>query len=85
MKMKNNDRKAHIMRHRSSVKNAPGKIRIGDDVTKENSELIKRLIDTEGVTSAWFFNGSVYGTVKGKRVKFDILDDIEYKVSKIRD
>jgi hypothetical protein len=66
------------------MKNAPGKIRLGDDVTRENSELIKRLVDTEGVTSAWFFNGSLYETVKGKRVKFDIMDDIEYKVGKVR-
>ncbi|XP_062604976.1 uncharacterized protein LOC134266766 [Saccostrea cucullata] len=85
MKMTNNDKKAHIMRKRSKVKAAPGNIRLGDDVTKENGELIARLLDCEGVSSAWYFNGSVYGEVKKKRVKFDILDDIAHKVNKIRD
>ncbi|XP_062588307.1 histone-lysine N-methyltransferase set-17-like, partial [Saccostrea cucullata] len=78
--MKNNDKKAHIMRHRSEVKDAPGNVRLGDDVTKENSELIARLLDNEGITSAWYFNGSVYAKVKDKRVKFDILDDIDHKI-----
>lgn len=85
MKMRNNDKKANIMRCRSAVKDSPGNVRLGDDVTKENRELIVRLIDHESITSAWYFNGSVYGNVKGKRVKFDILDDIDFKVKKIRE
>ncbi|XP_062613848.1 uncharacterized protein LOC134275596 [Saccostrea cucullata] len=85
MKMVINDKKAHIMRKRSIVKEAPGNIRLGDDVTKENSELIARLLDSEGVSSAWYFNGAVYAQVKKKRVKFDILDDIAHKVNNIRD
>lgn len=85
MKMRNNDKKAHIMRHRSAVKDSPGNVRLGDDVTKENRDLITRLLEHDSITSAWYFNGSVYGNVKDKRVKFDILDDTEHKVSKIRE
>jgi hypothetical protein len=105
------------MLHRSTVKNSPGKVRLGDDVTKENRDLITRLLEYDSVmsawylitrllkhdsvtsawylitrllehdsvTSAWYFNGSDYGSVKGKRVKFDILYDIDLKVRKIRD
>jgi hypothetical protein len=40
MKMRNNEKKANIMRHRSAVKNSPGKVRLGDEVTKENRDLI---------------------------------------------
>ncbi|XP_056021932.1 uncharacterized protein LOC130054887 [Ostrea edulis] len=85
MKMRNNDKKANIMRYRSAVKDSPVNVRLGDDVTKENRELIVRLLDHESITSAWYFNGSVYGNIKGKRVKFDILDDIDFKVKKIRE
>jgi hypothetical protein len=130
------------------VKNSPGKVRLGDDVTKENRDLITRLLEHDSITSAWYlitrllkhdsvtsawylitrllehdsvtsawyliirllkhdnvtsawylitrllehdsvtpawyFNGSDYGSVKGKRVKFDILYDIDLKVRKIR-
>ena len=83
--MVNNDKKAQIMRKRSTMKKAPGNVRIGDDVTKDNSALITRLVDNESVTSAWYFNGSIYGDVKGKRVRFDIFDDIDAKVNKIRE
>ena len=67
------------------MKESPGNVRLGDDVTKENRDLIARLLDHESVTSAWYFNGAVFGSVKGKRVKFDILDDIDLKVRKIRE
>ena len=48
-------------------------VKIGDDITQQNQGLLSRLYLHEKITSAWFFNGHVFGTdVKGARHKFDI-------------
>ena len=71
----NNNVKANIMRKRKEMKNAG--FRIADDVTRLNTSLINRLNGHEKIDSAWFFNGSVYGrTHSGKRIKFQLFDDI---------
>ena len=57
--------------------------RIVDDVTKMNAKLISELLDHKSIDSAWYFNGSVFGrTTDGKRVKFDLYDDIDLAVTK---
>ena len=55
-----------------------------DDVTKANVELIKRLSQLDEVESAWYFNGSVFGKIGERRIKFDITDDLENKVKKVK-
>ncbi|CAC5391216.1 unnamed protein product [Mytilus coruscus] len=57
-------------------------VRISDDVTKLNQELLSRLFLHEGVISAWYFNGHIYGTDnKGERHRFDIYDNIRKKLN----
>ena len=56
-------------------------VKIGDDTTKQNQGLLNRLYLHEKITSAWFFNGHVFGTdEKGARHKFDIYDNINEKL-----
>ena len=53
-----------------------------DDVTKPNTELITALLKHSEISSAWYFNKSVFGklTSNEKHVKFYILDDIDKKI-----
>jgi hypothetical protein len=56
-------------------------VKIGDDITKQNQGLLNRPYLHEKITSAWFFNGHVFGTdEKGARHKFDIYDNINEKL-----
>lgn len=80
VKVINTDVKSRVMRKRSAVKD--NGFRLVDDVTKANVSLIKRLSEHQNIESAWYFNGSVYGKVGDKRMKFDITDDIDNKVKK---
>ena len=51
------------------------------DITKQNQGLLNRLHLLDKITSAWFFNGHVFGTdEKGGRYKFDIYDNINEKI-----
>lgn len=67
------------MRKRVSTKRTR---KLVHDVTRPNSELINTLINHDDIASAWYFNGSVFGKLKSneRRLKFDILDDIDKKV-----
>ena len=82
IKVKNSDIKARVMRQRPVVRKAEKGLRLADDVTKSNSDLIQRLNDTDGIYQAWYFNGSVYAKASenGHRIKFDIYDDVEEKL-----
>ncbi|CAG2229366.1 unnamed protein product [Mytilus edulis] len=76
VKLLNSEVKYRIMREK---KNMPKQctFRLVDDVTKSNMELITRLRDSDQLDSAWYFNCAVYGkTEAGRRLKFDIFDDI---------
>ena len=58
--------------------------RLVDDVTKLNAKLISKLLDHPSIESAWFFNGSVFGKTNcGKRMKFNLYDDIDAAVAKL--
>ena len=37
-------------------------IKLGDDITKKNQELLNRFNKHEDITSVWYFNGHIYGT-----------------------
>ena len=74
------------MRKRAQVKRSGTGIRLADDVTAANSALINKLNDHPNVDGAWYFNGSVYGQCGEKRLKFDIIDDINSKIrGKVRE
>ena len=76
MKVTNTTVKSTIMRKRKVMKSAGH--RLVDDVTKLNTELITRLLNHPAIEAAWYFNGSVYGkTTAGRRIKFDLHDDID--------
>ena len=76
MKVTNTTVKSTIMRKRKAMKSAGH--RLVDDVTKLNTELIHRLTEHPPIEVAWYFNGSVYGkTTVGKRIKFDLHDNID--------
>lgn len=74
------DCKLPIIKKRKDFKQKKG-IRLVEDVTKMNTELINKLSRHQEIDSAWYFNGSVYGKTKsGKRIKFDICDEIDEKI-----
>jgi hypothetical protein len=82
VKMKTADGKSRIMRKRSDMKDAQKGWRIADDVTKENTALIAKLNDHPKISSAWYYNGFVFGQSGNKRIKFDIFDDINERIRK---
>jgi hypothetical protein len=84
MKMRNNTTKTKLMKHRSDMKKkSNGTIRLSDDVTHENSELIKNLLKNSRIKSAWYFNGHVYGLVEDEKVRFDIFDEFDEKIDNL--
>ncbi|KAK3085020.1 hypothetical protein FSP39_022985 [Pinctada imbricata] len=85
VKMRNTECKATVMRKRSKVKKGNSGVKLVDDVTKLNAQLISQLNEHAAIESAWYFNGSVFGQYKGKRIKFDIIDDIDAKIRKSKD
>lgn len=79
VKMINSEVKSKIMRVK---KNLPKEgLNLVDDVTQLNMGLITRLRESERFENVWYFNGSVYGkTAEGTKLKFDLFDDIEFKL-----
>ena len=80
VKMINSEVKSKIMRLK---KNLPkDSLKLVDDVTQLNMGFITRLRESERFENVWYFNGSVYGkTAKGTKLKFDLFDDISWKLS----
>lgn len=84
MKLKNNNVKTRLMKHRKIMKQQGHKL--VDDVTKKNTELISRLLRHEKIESAWFFNGAIFGkTQEGRRYKFDLFSDVNKVINKKKD
>ncbi|CAG2219107.1 unnamed protein product [Mytilus edulis] len=72
--------KIALLRNRKLI-NEKLEVRISDDVTRLNQGLLNRLYLHEDVTSAWYFNGHIYGTDNnGERHRFDIYDNIRQKL-----
>ena len=88
LKVKNNSIKTRIMVTRPIIKKAKsGKnfLRLADDVTRLNSKLIQDLVAHDDIEQAWYFNCNVYGkTTKGRRLQFDIFDNIGEKIKKAK-
>ena len=82
LKVRNPEIKLSIMRKRKIVKNSGKGVRLTDDVTKLNTELIQRLLDHREIGQAWYFNGNVFANPKDstKRIKFNIHDNIDAKI-----
>ncbi|KAH3775542.1 hypothetical protein DPMN_176946 [Dreissena polymorpha] len=71
------------MRKRPPMKN--NGYQLVDDVTKPNQGLISRLHLHSDISSAWYFNGSVYGeTVADERIKYDIYDNVNNVIEEFR-
>ena len=80
VKFRNNNDKTKVIKIRAEMKAAGH--RLVDDVAKLNTALITKLNDHASIESAWYFNGSIYGkTDRGKRLRFDIHDDIDLVIS----
>ena len=81
IKFRNNNDKTKVMKTRAGMK-AMGN-RLVDDVTKLNTTLISKLNDHAQIDSAWYFNGAIFGkTNSGKRLRFEMYDDIDDVISK---
>ena len=84
IKTMNNVVKTTVMRKRKALSEAGH--RITEDVTPMNSGLINRMLLHSEIRSAWFFNGSVFGeSLTGKRVKFDVYDNINDTLRKYQE
>jgi hypothetical protein len=58
-------------------------IKIGDDITQLNQEILNRQHLNDHITSAWYFNGHIYGTdLNGGRHKFDTYYSISQKLGR---
>ena len=80
VKVKNTEVKIKIMREK---KNLTKDVKFHDDITQRNLGLMTRLKETKNFENVWFYNCSVYGKVSdGKRIKFDLFDNIEEKLRK---
>ncbi|XP_013396733.1 uncharacterized protein LOC106163628 [Lingula anatina] len=84
LKVKNTDVKARIMKKRAVLRKSGKNMKLSDDVTKRNIELLHRLNESQLIEQAWYFNGSVYGKPKNTddKIKFDIFDIIDEKIKK---
>ena len=81
VKLRNNTVKRQIMRKKKELKN---NLRFYDDISHRNLGLMTRLRQSQKLNSVWFFNCSVYGQKEegGKRIKFDLFDDIEERIKR---
>ena len=82
VKLRKNEAKSKVMRKRTAIKSLSTGVKTTDDVTRQNTELISRLLMDERIIATWYFNGSIYGQNSGRRLKFDIYDDIDKKSGK---
>ncbi|CAC5418868.1 unnamed protein product [Mytilus coruscus] len=72
--------KIALFRNRKLI-NEKLEVQISDNITRLNQGLLNRLYLYEDVTSAWYFNGHIYGTDNiGERHRFDIFDNIRQKL-----
>ena len=82
VKVANSEVKYRIMKEKKNLPKEPeGCLKLVDDVTRHNMGLISRLWKHDKVEGAWYYNCSVYAKTKaGKRMKFDIFDDLSKKL-----
>ena len=58
-------------------------IKIGDDIAQLKQEILNRQHLNDHITSAWYFNGHIYGTdLNGDRHKFGIYYSISQKLGR---
>ncbi|CAC5420932.1 unnamed protein product [Mytilus coruscus] len=78
VKVVNSEVKTAIMRKKKQLKNH---VKLYDDITIKNRDLLKRLRRHKDIDVAYYYNGSVYGKTKdGLQITFDIFDDISYRI-----
>ena len=78
VKFFNSDIKRKVMRVRKDLKD---NVRLSDDVTKRNMQLIHQLRDMNCFESVWYYNCGVYGrTEEGLQLKFRLFDDVRTRL-----
>ena len=78
VKVLNSDIKTQIMRRRKETKD---NVRLYDDITYKNQELIQKLKRHKEISAAYYFNCAVYGKTKdGLQIRFDVSDNIYSKI-----
>ncbi|KAK6175946.1 hypothetical protein SNE40_014319 [Patella caerulea] len=76
VKFRNSDIKRSIMINRSKFFDR--NIKVFDDITRHNSQLINRVKRIPSVESAWYYNGSVYAKLQGRRgAKINLFESTE--------
>ncbi|CAG2238279.1 unnamed protein product [Mytilus edulis] len=78
VKVVNSEVKTAIMRQKKQMKNH---VKLYDDITIKNRDLLKGLRHHKDIDVAYYYNGSVFGKTKdGLQIIFDIFDDISYRI-----
>ncbi|CAG2196491.1 unnamed protein product [Mytilus edulis] len=78
VKVVNSEVKTAIMRKKKQMKNH---VKLYDDITIKNRDLLKGLRHHKDIDVAYYYNGSVFGKTKdGLQIIFDIFDDISYRI-----
>ncbi|KAK3098593.1 hypothetical protein FSP39_021067 [Pinctada imbricata] len=78
IKFINSESRVAVLEQRAKLKET---FTMLDHLTPQNIDLINRLNNHPKVERAWYFNTRVYAyDTKGDRHKFDICDDIDYKL-----
>ena len=57
------------MRNRTAFRASTQYARLSDDVTKDNSDLLQKLVKHPAIESVWYFNCRVYAKLKEKGEK----------------
>ncbi|OWF35886.1 hypothetical protein KP79_PYT03292 [Mizuhopecten yessoensis] len=75
--------KSLVMRRRRTIKERSS-VKMQDDITKDNLELIRKLNEHSGVEYGWYYNCAIYGKCKATemRVRFDLYDGISEVIRK---
>ena len=69
----NSDVKRNVMKVKKNLNDG---VRVVDDVTKRNLELMSNLRNSYNFESVWYFNCGIYGrTEDGLQLKFGLYDD----------
>ncbi|CAG2230463.1 unnamed protein product [Mytilus edulis] len=77
VKVVNSEVKTAIMRKKKQMKNH---VKLYDDITIKNRDLLKGLRHHKDIDVAYYYNGSVFRKTKDLQIIFDIFDDISYRI-----
>ena len=83
VKFINSETRISILRHRKTLK---PRFTLIDHLTPLNVELLHRLNDHPKIENAWYFNARVFAhDCNGTKHKFDICDNIDWRLRNVRE